>query len=145
PLSTSSIANQQQQQPTVHLPPSVTAAMAGAVAAAAAAKANGFVPKENKPYRCQVPGCGKAYKNPNGLKYHNQHGHCNTASDAQNAYKPYKCQVPDCGKAYKNLNGLKYHVQHAHFTTIPPTNMVTTVTAASSKASSTVKSCSAVY
>ena len=29
-----------------------------------------------KPYRCTYPGCDKAYKNANGLKYHNLHGHC---------------------------------------------------------------------
>ncbi|KAJ1919392.1 Transcriptional regulator of ribosomal biogenesis proteins [Mycoemilia scoparia] len=110
----------------VHLPPSVTAAMAGAVAAAAAAKSNGVSQKENKPYRCTVPGCDKAYKNPNGLKYHNLHGHCNVDCDAQNAQKPYKCLVPDCGKAYKNLNGLKYHVQHAHYTAVPPSTQANT-------------------
>ncbi|CAG8581092.1 9288_t:CDS:2 [Diversispora eburnea] len=27
------------------------------------------------PYKCPVPGCPKAYKNANGLKYHNEHGH----------------------------------------------------------------------
>ena len=32
--------------------------------------------REDKPYRCSHPGCDKAYKNPNGLKYHNLHGHC---------------------------------------------------------------------
>ncbi|KAJ1747548.1 Transcriptional regulator of ribosomal biogenesis proteins [Coemansia sp. RSA 1821] len=103
----------------VHLPPSVTAAMAGAVAAAAAAKAHGLLPRDDKPYRCPVQGCDKAYKNPNGLKYHNLHGHCSLAEDAQSASKPYRCRVPECYKAYKNLNGLKYHVQHAHCAMIP--------------------------
>jgi len=28
-----------------------------------------------KRYMCPVPGCGKIYKNPNGLKYHNENGH----------------------------------------------------------------------
>lgn len=32
--------------------------------------------RQEKPYRCIIPGCDKAYKNPNGLKYHNLHGHC---------------------------------------------------------------------
>jgi hypothetical protein len=27
------------------------------------------------PYKCNVLGCPKAYKNANGLKYHNEHGH----------------------------------------------------------------------
>ncbi|KAJ1947032.1 Transcriptional regulator of ribosomal biogenesis proteins [Linderina macrospora] len=103
----------------VHLPPSVTAAMAGAVAAAAAAKAHGLLPRDDKPYRCPVSGCDKAYKNPNGLKYHNLHGHCSMGEEALGVSKPYKCRVPDCYKAYKNLNGLKYHVQHAHCAMIP--------------------------
>ncbi|RUS17196.1 hypothetical protein BC937DRAFT_90281 [Endogone sp. FLAS-F59071] len=70
----------------------------------------------DKPYKCPVPGCDKAYKNPNGLKYHNQHGHCNTQSaiDDKPSMKPYLCTIGDCGKRYKNLNGLKYHIEHAH-------------------------------
>ena len=71
----------------------------------------------DKPYRCHVSGCDKAYKNPNGLKYHNQHGHCSmpgvTDEDKTNA-KPYRCSFLDCGKCYKNLNGLKYHIEHSH-------------------------------
>ncbi|KAI9598528.1 hypothetical protein BDF19DRAFT_411204 [Syncephalis fuscata] len=91
----------------------------------------------DRPYRCAVPGCEKSYKNANGLKYHNLHGHCNgTASAASGSHnvthngngadgalanatrgvqvKPYRCTIPECGKSYKNLNGLKYHVEHAH-------------------------------
>lgn len=64
-----------------------------------------------RPYICPQPGCGKTYKNPNGLKYHLQHGH-----DASNelAERPHVCPVTTCGKRYKNPNGLKYHLQHAH-------------------------------
>lgn len=70
----------------------------------------------DKPYKCNVPGCQKAYKNPNGLKYHNQHGHCDLVTDdSENiASKPYQCTIGDCGKRYKNLNGLKYHIEHSH-------------------------------
>ncbi|KAF9923726.1 Transcriptional regulator of ribosomal biogenesis protein, partial [Modicella reniformis] len=71
----------------------------------------------DKPYRCQVSGCDKAYKNPNGLKYHNQHGHCSTAGLADSEgpeSKPYVCSFMECGKRYKNLNGLKYHIEHSH-------------------------------
>jgi hypothetical protein len=95
-----------------------------------------------RPYRCAVPGCEKSYKNANGLKYHNLHGHCNGTANVNavthttlpvvnNAMlhtldnslsgavrgaqvKPYRCTIPECGKSYKNLNGLKYHVEHAH-------------------------------
>ncbi|KAG9068943.1 hypothetical protein KI688_009833 [Linnemannia hyalina] len=71
---------------------------------------------ENKPYRCSVMGCDKAYKNPNGLKYHNLHGHCsNSLGDGDSPEsKPYVCTFLECGKRYKNLNGLKYHIEHTH-------------------------------
>jgi len=88
---------------------------------------------EDKPFKCPVVGCEKAYKNQNGLKYHRSHGHTNqilsengdgTLSivnpETSTPYpgtlgmekeKPYKCEV--CGKRYKNLNGLKYHRAHS--------------------------------
>jgi transcription factor SFP1 len=33
---------------------------------------NNFPEQENKPFKCPVIGCEKAYKNQNGLKYHKQ-------------------------------------------------------------------------
>ncbi|KAI7865112.1 hypothetical protein BDF14DRAFT_1828905 [Spinellus fusiger] len=86
-------------------------AQAGALLASANTNANA-----DKPYKCPVSGCDKAYKNPNGLKYHNQHGHCNLVSDENEnvASKPYQCTIGECGKRYKNLNGLKYHIEHSH-------------------------------
>ncbi|KAI9312720.1 hypothetical protein BX666DRAFT_1985893 [Dichotomocladium elegans] len=77
----------------------------------------------DKPYKCSVPGCQKAYKNPNGLKYHNQHGHCDVAMDEPEsiASKPYQCTIGDCGKRYKNLNGLKYHIEHSHMAVLNQT------------------------
>ncbi|KAG0265324.1 Transcriptional regulator of ribosomal biogenesis protein [Mortierella polycephala] len=97
----------------------------------------------NKPYHCTFLGCGKAYKNPNGLKYHNVHGHCSptngpsttspfssstTTSSTESgnvldaieggaegtARRPYVCTFLECEKRYKNLNGLKYHLEHTH-------------------------------
>ncbi|KAK3808002.1 MAG: hypothetical protein J3R72DRAFT_377152, partial [Linnemannia gamsii] len=71
----------------------------------------------DKPYRCSVLGCDKAYKNPNGLKYHNLHGHCSTGGMCETdspETKPYVCTFLECGKRYKNLNGLKYHIEHSH-------------------------------
>ncbi|ORZ16924.1 hypothetical protein BCR42DRAFT_490875 [Absidia repens] len=67
----------------------------------------------DKPYKCLVQGCDKAYKNPNGLKYHKEHGHCSLIEDNETP-KPYQCTIGDCGKRYKNLNGLKYHIEHSH-------------------------------
>lgn len=68
------------------------------------------LPRDDRPYKCKVAGCTKAYKNPGGLKYHMQHGHCEDTGDPEMnniIHKPYQCTVPDCGKRYKNLNGLK--------------------------------------
>ncbi|KAI1852087.1 hypothetical protein JX265_005925 [Neoarthrinium moseri] len=90
-------------------------------------------PEEDKPFKCPVIGCEKAYKNQNGLKYHKQHGHqtqqlhengdgtfsiVNPETSApypgemgMEKEKPHKCEY--CNKRYKNLNGLKYHKQHS--------------------------------
>jgi hypothetical protein len=65
----------------------------------------------DRPYICPVHGCGKAYKNPNGLKYHTMHGHDGTEIIVD---RPYKCPVAGCDKQYKNPNGLKYHLAHVH-------------------------------
>ncbi|RPB13720.1 hypothetical protein P167DRAFT_552875 [Morchella conica CCBAS932] len=95
--------------------------------------ANGnILPQEDKPFKCPVIGCEKAYKNQNGLKYHKAHGHANQQlhDNADGTFsilnpetstpypgtvgmekqKPYRCEY--CGKRYKNLNGLKYHRSH---------------------------------
>jgi len=37
----------------------------------------GGIGREEKPFKCRVIGCDKAYKNQNGLKYHKMHGHTN--------------------------------------------------------------------
>ncbi|KAI8080712.1 uncharacterized protein B0P05DRAFT_539292 [Gilbertella persicaria] len=71
----------------------------------------------DKPYKCPIAGCDKAYKNPNGLKYHQMHGHSeeDPLSEAErDAQKPYMCTIGYCNKRYKNLNGLKYHIEHSH-------------------------------
>ncbi len=71
----------------------------------------------DRPFVCPVAGCGKTYKNANGLKYHAIHGH-----DGVLVEKPHKCPFSGCGKRYKNSNGLKYHFQHAHPNAIPPSS-----------------------
>ena len=94
-----------------------------------------WVAPANKPFKCPVPGCDKAYKQQNGLKYHKLHGHCNNRARVDSAclgfsltlmhvgegnpvqtdgretleMKPYGCYVgAACGKRYKNMNGLRY-------------------------------------
>ena len=70
--------------------------------------------KEDRPYKCKILGCSKAYKNPGGLKYHMQHGHCEDTGDPEMnniIQKPYQCTVPECGRRYKNLNGLKVRIE----------------------------------
>lgn len=49
--------------------------------------ANGVV---EKPYKCMVPGCDKSYKNPNGLKYHNAHGHVELKAANKEENKSFK-------------------------------------------------------
>jgi transcription factor SFP1 len=92
-----------------------------------------FLPEENKPFKCPVIGCEKAYKNMNGLKYHKAHGHSTQQlhDNADGTFsivnpetsapypgtlgmekeKPFSCDM--CCKRYKNLNGLKYHKSHS--------------------------------
>ncbi|KAI9362652.1 hypothetical protein BD770DRAFT_339123 [Pilaira anomala] len=83
---------------------------------------------QDKPYKCPITNCDKAYKNPNGLKYHQMHGHSeeDTLSEAErDAQKPYMCTIGYCNKRYKNLNGLKYHIEHSHIAKLkqyPPNN-----------------------
>ncbi|WFD02536.1 Transcriptional regulator of ribosomal biogenesis proteins [Malassezia obtusa] len=63
--------------------PSGTSAAPAAAGSAASAAGNGSpLPTdssagEHRPYKCPAPGCDKAYKQMNGLKYHRLHGHCN--------------------------------------------------------------------
>ncbi|KAI8585880.1 hypothetical protein BDZ88DRAFT_431217 [Geranomyces variabilis] len=95
-------------------------------------------PGPPKPHPCPHPGCTKSYKNPNGLKYHLEHGHpelnpdpmpgggggVGSTSDPdgkdgggkadKDDFKPFMCRHEGCDKLYKNLNGLKYHLVHAH-------------------------------
>lgn len=69
-----------------------------------------WIPNNAKPFKCPVPGCDKAYKQQNGLKYHRLHGHCNSNSVGKEGEdtslaeedKPFGCYVgPACGKKYK--------------------------------------------
>ncbi|KAJ1561282.1 hypothetical protein HK096_005286 [Nowakowskiella sp. JEL0078] len=49
--------------------------------------------KDDRPYKCKIAGCAKAYKNPGGLKYHMQHGHCEDTGDPEMnniIHKPYQ-------------------------------------------------------
>lgn len=65
---------------------------------------------EDRPFRCDVEGCIKAYKNLGGLKYHSLNGHAKDSGDARRNLileKPFECMVEDCGRRYKNVNGLK--------------------------------------
>lgn len=73
---------------------------------------------KGRPYVCKVEGCGKSYKNPNGLKYHTLHGHEREGQESEQ--KPHCCPYVGCPKRYKNPNGLKYHIQHGHPGQAPP-------------------------
>lgn len=79
-------------------------------------------------YICPVKGCGKRYKNVNGIKYHAKYGHnrkletkpkiqkssqrlttCVDGGDEPR--KGYKCH---CGKSYKSNSGLRHHQNTQH-------------------------------
>lgn len=70
--------------------------------------------KNKKKFRCPHSGCGRAYRNPAGLKYHIQHGHdgVEVPEATPDADRPYVCSY--CEKSYKNSGGLKYHIDHHH-------------------------------
>ncbi|CAG8562872.1 14906_t:CDS:2 [Funneliformis mosseae] len=65
------------------------------------------------PYKCSVHGCPKAYKNANGLKYHNEHGHAQQSGNGARE-KPWACRIGGCLKTYGSKGGLIYHVKHCH-------------------------------
>ncbi|CAI2166000.1 18833_t:CDS:2 [Funneliformis geosporum] len=65
------------------------------------------------PYKCAVHGCPKAYKNANGLKYHNEHGHAQQSGNGARE-KPWACRIGGCLKTYGSKGGLIYHVKHCH-------------------------------
>ena len=66
---------------------------------------------ELRPYQCVLPGCGKSYKNANGLKYHARHGH---RKELEGKERRFRCLREGCEKRYRNANGLKYHTEHGH-------------------------------
>ena len=62
---------------------------------------------DSKRYICPVKGCGKRYKNANGIKYHAKNGHIKDGK----MKKPHKC---NCGKSYKSQSGLRHHIATRH-------------------------------
>ena len=77
-------------------------------------------------YVCPVKGCGKRYKNVNGIKYHARNGHNRKLESKQKTPKSssksggghgeeprkgYRCH---CGKSYKSQSGLRHHQNTLH-------------------------------
>ncbi|EGG00702.1 uncharacterized protein MELLADRAFT_117974 [Melampsora larici-populina 98AG31] len=72
-----------------------------------------WTPVSEKPFKCSVPGCEKAYKQQSGLKYHKTHGHpSQTILTADAESKPFICHDIVCGKRYKNIYSLRSHYQN---------------------------------
>ncbi|EDO30319.1 predicted protein [Nematostella vectensis] len=71
---------------------------------------------EGKRYVCPMPGCGKRYKNVNGIKYHAKNGH-------RNEHRPKKQHKCHCGKSYKTQNGLRHHMTNHHAATTFPAEL----------------------
>jgi len=100
-------------------------------------------PIGDRPFRCALAGCGKSWKNLNGLQYHLQistahfrhalsssfsaqtsteggepplaptRANCE-AEASDEAKRTYLCHHPHCFKAYRQLSGLRYHLKHGH-------------------------------
>ncbi|CAJ0647086.1 14400_t:CDS:2 [Entrophospora sp. SA101] len=68
--------------------------------------------EDKYPYKCTILGCPKVYKNANGLKYHNEHGHVEQNDNGRS--KPFPCRVAGCNKSYGSKGGLIYHINHSH-------------------------------
>ena len=62
----------------------------------------------DRPHRCTVAGCSKAYKNKKHLVRH-QRMHARTGPA-----RPYLCSVPGCTNAYKNKRNLVGHRRKMH-------------------------------
>ena len=77
-------------------------------------------------YICPVKGCGKRYKNVNGIKYHAKYGHNRKldskpklqkhgqrlqVTEVNEERKGYKCH---CGKSYRSNSGLRHHQNTQH-------------------------------
>ncbi len=74
---------------------------------------------------CPVQGCGKRYKNINGIKYHTKNGHSRKSdvrpkqpkaiprqiNHGDEIKKGYRCH---CGKVYKSQSGLRHHQNTQH-------------------------------
>ncbi|CAH7676636.1 expressed protein [Phakopsora pachyrhizi] len=57
---------------------------------------------EHRPFKCSVPGCEKAYKQQNGLKYHKAHGHSSQRElGSEEESKTIACHDSVSGKMYK--------------------------------------------
>lgn len=55
-----------------------------------------------KPFKCRVDGCDKAFATGYGLKSHTR---------THTGEKPYKCPQDECGKAFKTSGDLQKHVR----------------------------------
>ena len=55
-----------------------------------------------KPFKCGVEGCDKAFATGYGLKSHTR---------THTGEKPYKCPNEECGKAFKTSGDLQKHVR----------------------------------
>ncbi|KAI0236814.1 hypothetical protein L0F63_001643 [Massospora cicadina] len=71
-------------------------------------------------YVCATPGCGKKYKQPNGLKYHLTKGQC-TVINLETGERPLHdrrknvaCPFLPCSSDFSTPNGLKYHLFKHH-------------------------------
>jgi transcription factor SFP1 len=79
--------------------------------------------KPGKPFLCPIPFCIKSYKSADGLKYHLNHGRCQSAASQYAAVPlpkhkserthPFFCGVGSCERRYTTAGSLRYHYQNS--------------------------------
>ncbi|XP_065843416.1 juxtaposed with another zinc finger protein 1-like [Oscarella lobularis] len=83
-------------------------------------------PDTFKPFLCPVPGCGKRYKNANGIRYHTKHGHAESTTPVSSTGAPpatttsrlgvgaRKHQCETCRRVFRHQAALREHVAAEH-------------------------------
>jgi uncharacterized Zn-finger protein len=67
--------------------------------------AHAKIHSDERPYQCNAPGCSRAFKTRHGLWQH---------KPFHTGERRFKCEQPGCGKAFKQKKSLKSHAYRSH-------------------------------